>query len=641
MSEARTRAGASAAGASPGEEGRGAGLALAAVLALLLGAVFCVGYLPTQDGPQHVFTVHARAHLDDPATGWGDWLEASTPLTNHGFGLLFAPLDAFLPWQTALSLALGAMVALWAVGAFALAKAVAPQRAWLGVALAAAALQWSLYMGLFSFHIATGFGLLVCALAWSRPWNRPLRAMLAGLLLVQALLHVVPAIVSGFAIAVLGLCRAGRGGRLREATRIALMGAPAACVALALALAGLEELARHHPGGSDASSFAPAPWWALGRCFTSGPAWRAWPPALLGTATLAAWAAVRRLPRRPEDRALLISGAVLLAAALFAPLHIPAWDFFSVRFLPVATCALVVATPLERVRTAGGRRAVAAACVAWSLAATVWAIFHHRDLAARAADALAGLEIPLDRAGPRLPIVLDPYLGRPLDDRLAPVPFAVPLLNLGQLYAVAQGGLPPYGFYVSPHIHAVVLREGARERYPKTVDRRYAAELAVPARADDAELRRAVLAYVGGHAPGYEDVILWGRADDAERLLELGFEAIWQRGGLLLARFEGCPFTLAFPPGSDVRGHTVVEIGWHPSWHVTRRYAVGGARRGAGGRLLLPLRETPCGALWVRLDDEGRACEGADEEGRLLVPSTEATPLVECRVLRPTLTAER
>jgi hypothetical protein len=47
----------------------------------------------------------------------------------------------------------------------------------------------------------------------------------------------------------------------------------------------------------------------------------------------------------------------------------------------------------------------------------------------------------------------------------------------------------------------------------------------------------------------------------------------------------------------------------------------------------MPLRETPCGGLWLRVDDDARRCEGADSEGRLIVASSRATPVIECRVL--------
>jgi len=629
---ARREAGAATVRAAPREAGAAA--VHAAVLAALLAALWCVDYLPTQDGPQHVFSAHARNRLDDPQLGYGRWLEPGTPITNLGFGWVYGGLERFLPWRRALSLALGLQVAVWSVGAFLLARSLGPGRAWLGVALSAAALQWSLYMGLFSFHLATGLGLVALAIGVAAPrWSARRALALSALLLVQALGHVVPAIATGFVLAWLALLRAERGARLRALAQLAAIGAPAACVALALASVGLAKLGDYNQGTTaPVLGPGPAPWWALAKCFTSGPAWRAWPLTLLALAS-PALALASRSPRKVEDRALLAAGASLLAAAAFLPLHIRAWDFFSVRFLPLGIACCVVALPFERLAPPL-RRVAAASLAAFALAATAWAAGYHRELEARAAEALAGLDAPVTVAGPRLPIVLDAYLGRPLDNASASVPYAVPLLNLGALYAVAQGGVPPYGFYVSPQIHGIVMRAEARPHFPYAVDRRYAIDLADPAHADDTAMRRAVVALTAGHGARYADVILYGRPDDADWLLSLGFAPEFRAGGLALARFEGCPVTLRFPPGSDVRGQTVVEMGWLPAWHATQRYAVGGGRHDSDGAIRLPLRETPCGGLWIRLDDDGRRCEGADPEGRLVIQSPRRTPVVECRVPR-------
>jgi hypothetical protein len=609
---------------------------------LILASIWSVDYLPTHDGPQHIFSIHAANHLDTPETGWSRWLRPAFPLTSHGFELFFAPLDAWLPWPTALRATLTLMTLLWAGGAFWFVHAVRPQRSWLGVLLAGAAFQWSLYMGLFPFYAATAFGLVVLALAFGAPrWNARRRWLLAALLFLQALMHVVPAMLTGGMVTVLALVRAASGERLRELGRSALLGAPAAAVAVGLAWVGLGTLGDFNERNASEWSFALPGWWTLGKCFLAGPAWRAWPLTLLAAAAPAVALARRRGRLRNEDRALLLAGIPLLLGSALLPLDLRAWDLFSMRFLPLAVCALVATLPVEDIASVRGRRVCAAALAAFALASSGWALAYNRDLAARSRDALAGLDAPLERDGPRLPIVLDPYLGRPLDERRALVPYALPLLNLGPLYAASQGGVAAYGFIGNPHLHHVVLRAETRAAFPPAPDRKYAAELAAPGQVGDEALRGAILAYVAAHGADYQDVILWGTPEDAQHLLELGFAADWQRGGLLLARFRGCPLTVRFPAGSPVKGSTVVELGWHPAWHVTHRYALGGARREADGSLTLPLRQTPCGAVWLRFQDGGRVCEGADAEGRLLVASTTATPEVECRVQRVTATARR
>ena len=93
---------------------------------------------------------------------------------------------------------------LWALGAFCFVRAVRPERSWLGLPLGAAALQWSLYMGFFSFYVATAFGLFILAYAFRSAPERARQSLwLAVLLWLQAIMHVLPAILTGLTVAAL------------------------------------------------------------------------------------------------------------------------------------------------------------------------------------------------------------------------------------------------------------------------------------------------------------------------------------------------------------------------------------------------------------------------------------------------------
>jgi hypothetical protein len=354
-------------------------------------------------------------------------------------------------------------------------------------------------------------------------------------------------------------------------------------------------------------------------------------PVLAGLGgVLALWQA--RQQHSAEDRALAASGALLLLAAVLLPLHLRAWDFFSVRFLPLGVVALVAVIPLERLRHAGLRRGVAFALALWAFAATGWAWQHHRDLYARIAPALAGLDAPIARDGLRLPIVLDPYLGEPVPAE-AEVPYVVPALNLGALYATSQGGVVPYTFTLNPVLHHALRRDETWATVPGAVDRRYAIDLARSAAGRDPLFRRAVLAYVAAGATAYQDVVLWGQPQDVQQLREMGYRIDFQQGGLAIARFEGCPLTVRV---SDAEPGTSLTIGWHPAQQITHRYPLGRGRLVEGGARELRLRQS-CGPLWVGLDAAGLACQGADAAGRLLVHSTRQTPQIVCRAQRTDL----
>jgi hypothetical protein len=614
-----------------------AGLVLASVIVANLAGVWSVDHLPTHDGPQHIFSLHAASRLADPEAGYDRFLRAGLPITNHGFAALYAPFDLWLPWRTATRVALSGMLLLWCAGGVALARALHPRRLWLGALLAGLGFQWSLYMGLFSYYVATALGLGVLAYGVAaRHWGMRQRAVLGSLLFLQALLHVFPAIATGGLLLSLGLARATRSERPGELLRCAAMGLPAGLVALVLLAAA--------PGQSDlaqagaSAAYAPE-WpglWILAKCFAAGPAWRAWPPLLLGlTSAILGWRGWRS--RDAQDRGLLTGGGALLAAAVVLPLDAPGWDFFSVRFLPLGAACLLLTLPLERIR-APGAAVSAAALAVLAIASALWALDYNRTLAARSAPALAGLEADLRRTGPRLALVMDPLLGRPLEDRAALVPYAAPLLNLGQLYATEQGGFPAYTFAISPVTHHVLVRDDAARAFPPVPDRNFPVLLAREGGAADTPLRRRLLTYAAAYGAAFEDVILWGHPSDAELLLARGFVADWREGGLLLAHFEGCPLALSLDSAGaldedDLDGPIEVELGWLPLSEPARRFrAERDPAAGVGpGSRRIPLPGAPCGPVWIRARTAGGAtCRGVDAEGRLLVPEVRATPELIC-----------
>jgi hypothetical protein len=601
------------------------------LLGFIAASVAGVAYLPTHDGPQHIFTIHVANHLDEPGTGWSRWLEPNMPLTNQGFTAIFGPLDALLPWDRAARIAVAVMTLLWALGAFCFVRAVRPERRWLGLPLGAAALQWSLYMGFFSFYTATAIGLFILAYAFRSGPERPRqRLWLALLLLLQAFMHVLPAILTGLTLAALLWLRAEPGRRSRELLRIALLGAPAALLAVAALVVGSDGLQETET----AFRFQQPPWWMLGKCFLGGPAWRAWPLTLLAAGALLVPLARRRAGLRAEDAALLLAGGGFLLAGAVLPLHLPAWEFFSVRFLPLAVCALVASLPLERLHAPRWRAACAALLALFAFASTGWAYRYTRELVALSRDALAGLEADISRDGWRLPIVLDAYLGQPFEKSEAAMPFMAPLVNLGKLYATAQGGIPSHSFVSNRAIHVVVIAQDRLDEIPALAEPRFAVELLEPSNAGDQALRRAITGYLAAHATGYQDVILWGEPQDVGYLIALGFEPDWRRGGLAILRFKGCPLAIRFPAGSELEDDAVLELGWFPARGVTHRYTIGNARREPDGSLTLPVRQS-CGSMWIRFQDAAAVCEGSEPDGRLMIPWNRTTPQLECRVRSP------
>lgn len=606
---------------------------VAALIATNLAAIWTLDYLPTHDGPQHIYTVHAAQRLGDPSAGYDRYLEAAHPITAHGFAVLFAPFDMWLPWQTAYRVALSLMLLLWISGSVSLARSLDPKRTWLGILLAGAGFQWSLYMGLFSFYIAVAFGLWVLAFAISRESLRPRdHAILGALLFVQALFHIFPALLTSAVVGMVGLSRVSARERMRTAAVSLLSMAPVLLIAVLLAIGSGEQAQYHSRADTDWQYTWPG-LWILGKCMSGGPAWRAWTLTLLaGMSPLVAVAMFRdRLETR--DRVLLMAGTGLLAAALALPLHLKGWDFFSLRFIPLAVVCLLVGFPLEAA-TARMRKAFSVAAALFAIASSVWALGYNQNLDQRSAPALAGLSQDLTRDGPRLPIVMDPYLGRPLDDREALMPFVVPLLNLGQLYATQQGGFAADTFAISPTTHQVLIRPDA-EPYPAYPDRSYAIALAAAAPGDREELRRRIASYAASFGAGFEDVILYGTNDDADLLIARGFEVDFRAEGLMLAHFRGCSLSLEVNQASDAGRdtNTEIEMGWYPLLETSQRFVMS-----PSASSVFDLTGAPCGPVWLRVTSaadaaEGsapRTCRGADAQGRLILPDSRNTPRVRC-----------
>ncbi len=613
--------------ASGGLEDRLAALALAVLLIAIGFAAAHPAYIPTHDGPQHVYAVHVANHLGDPARGWESWFEIARPVTSLGFAAVFGPLDLWLPWPVALRCTVAVLALFWAGAAYALARALHPERAWLGLALGGAAFGWTFYMGFFSFHLASSFGLLV--LAWAiakRPETPRQVALLAVLLGGVALLHVMSAAVTGCVLAALYWRRAPRGALGAACLRIAAIALPATAVALALVWPGADSLGEP---GTAPPPLTPAPWWALAKCFTGGPAWRAWPLTLLALAAPLVALARRRAGRSAEDEALLVAGGAALAAAAWLPMDLASWEYFAPRFLPIGVSALALTLPIERLAR-GARVAARVALATFAFASTGWAWMYHEALAGASASALSGLETNLVRSGVRLPIVFDTGADPDLPPARAAMPFALPWVNLGQLYAASQGGLTPYGFVRNARMHHLVVRPDAVERAPARLDRSYLTDLTRPGPAGDRAFRDALLAYLASRATAFEDVVFYGRSEEADRLNELGFSEDWRRDGLSIARFRGCPVTVHLSPEIARSGASALETGWLPAWHPHARYALADGDHAQDGSRALRLRET-CAGLWLRLADASAVCDGADAEGRLRVASTQETPDVICR----------
>ncbi len=601
-----------------------AGWASATLLSvLMLTALFVVDYVPTNDGPQHIFMSYAVRHLDDPASGYGRYLSAGTAFTGLGFDAIFGVAHVFLPWRAAVQATLAVTVLLWAWGFMFLAASAFPARRWLGLLGFASAFQWSLWMGLFPFTIATGFGFVTLGFALRRPRPQPhWRALIAAALFCQAVFHAFAAFLTGFAVAVIWMTMAQR--RLREMGWLALCALPAIAVAWssASAIAQVTEANVIHPESTR--------WLLLARGFVSGPTWRAMPLALLGLGALAAWIGRSRRGSLPNEAALFWVAGTLTVAAMVSPLHLPGWQFFGVRFVPMATLLACLLLPTERFGPRI-RRATHAAVVGFGVASITWAGSYHRIARANIADALAGLDAPVRRSGARLPVVFDPAPGEPAEKIERRVPFVAPLQNIGLLYAVAQGGVPHGMFIGRKDAHLLTWRDPPNGPTPDTPGPELA-QLPHPQRLDN------LLRY----GSDYDDLLIIGKPGDFAAAAARGFAVDFQQGNALIAHFVGCPVQLDLDAGADAAGQVIVAVGWNGQSAISASRRAPAAFPGP-----MPFPNSPCGGVWLRVlfdrNADGRAspgdrvCEGADQGGFLHHVAMREATRITCRIGREIL----
>jgi hypothetical protein len=442
-------------------------LCVALLSVVAVGAIWCVDYIPTNDGPQHVFQGFAARHLDDTQRGYASYLERSTPVSSLGFDSIYGAALGILAWRHALRVALSVNALLWSWGVLALALAVRPARRWLGLLGFATVFQWSLYMGFFSFHLATGLGFLIAAFAVRRRnWGLHHRAMLAGLLLLQAVAHVFAAAATGLVLGVLALLRSPANRRLREMVWLCLTVLPVACVAWLGRTKEADSLEQMAGLWSLSARLG-----MLASCFLGGPAWRAWSIVGLALAGGTFFALSADSRRDPDQRALVIVGSLFLSLSVLAPFDLPNWSYFALRFAPSALIYLALLLPTERLAEGWGRTASAAAFTAYALASLSWAWGYHRDLRRRSDDALSGLDARIVRSGPRLPLILDPLQGEPFAPLARSMPFAVPSLSLDMLYMTEQGGISPNQFTPLPTLHPVIWRQHPEAPFPPSPPR--------------------------------------------------------------------------------------------------------------------------------------------------------------------------
>jgi hypothetical protein len=596
---------------------------------LLVGTMWVVPYLPTNDGPEWIFATHAENHYSDHGTPYRDALVPTLQFASRGISAVYGPFEAWLGWERGLQVALSLVLLASAWGFMALVVALRSERWALGLLGFPLALSWGLYFGLWPFVVSSALGLFILALVVRlREVTWTGRVAVALLLLTQAVAHVFGAILTGGAVLLLCVARSPRGKRLAEAAKVALTGLPAAGV-----LAACVWVSRTAASTSYAHDFARLPWRdvvaTFPRTIAPGPIGRA---VVVTLAVLAASivGAVRACRSRTDsaDRGLGVAAVLLLLLAALAPYQIPGWQFFSQRFIPLGVALALVVLPVERL----SGRLQRVAPIALFASATLWLGLtypFHRRLAALCPDAIAGLDTKVHIASQVLTVALRPTESSTYDYVHAEVPLTNLLHHMGALYAVALGGVPDRLFAGNPAIDAFEARPGSR---PTPNLEHYARAFVRQAFTRDLAFRNEVESELAAFGVLYDEVVVLGALPgDLALWRDRGFVADWSSSATLVAHFEPCAidFTVPVseaepPPGLDVGiGRIQLLSSSHPRFVVED-----------DNLAHTTLAPAPCGdvvvrARWERPSGTG-FCRNANASGEILAHVTRTSRGVAC-----------
>lgn len=606
--------------------------------AALVYALWAVPYIPTVDGPQHILSAHIENHFADPGSLYPLFYTILPQFAGKGFALIYGPVESLLPWRTALRLTLSLIALAFAWGFALVVLALdarrddvtrAPPRRPIAMLGFVIALPWSFYMGSFAFIVGSTFGLYTLAFVLRRaPATAGRRAILAALLLVQSVCHVFTAILTGTVVAVVAVATAPKGERLRELGRMALVGLPAI---------GLLGLTYHYRQiqVSEQRIFE----WSLGerfgeisRWFVPGPSLRAW--LVIGLMLGGAAAILRRgraARERPVELALACLTVAFVGLTMFAPLHMPGWQFLAPRFAIVPMVLGLALLPVPQLRSASARRAMLPLVTVCCVGSALTSANLHRKLAEGCADTLAGLDAPLHFEGLRLPFVINPICGTPRHATDGPIPRASLAHNSPLLYLIDHGGIGTKMFRGAPSIHAVGF---IADRRPPLPDPRHVDIAQSQWFENDPKIRASLLIDLAADGMPFEGIhVVGGRPSDYRVLNERGYVTEYENSSIFIGRFVGCSSELVLPAEAVGREPVRYEYGLFSKAILTpepRPIATGVVppeMPATDGALHIPLRARPCGEIWIRVywdvDGSGsytpgdRVCENAHWQGRL------------------------
>jgi hypothetical protein len=290
----------------------------------------------------------------------------------------------------------------------------------------------------------------------------------------------------------------------------------------------------------------------LPRIVAPGPAARALViAAVVAILLVASLVALVGRATETTSRSLALAAVLFALAGAFLPLHIPGWQYFSTRFVPLAVLLAIAVVPLERLASPSGVRWSSIAIFVCSAAWLVTSYPFHRRLADTATAALRGLEAPVTRHEVWLPFILDPFNGLAMDPTASEVPYLAPLLHIGALYATVHGGIIPFTFASSPATCPFQVRPLGLPARPLPDPTLVWNVIDSDPFHKDPVFRHGFEDDLANYAMYYEGVLLVGaEPSDIAHWKARGFLSEWQGDSVFLGHFEPCAVDVVTTPSS-------------------------------------------------------------------------------------------
>ncbi len=520
--------------------------------AMTLWSLFVVPYLPTNDGPQHIFSAHVENHYDDPKSIYPIYVTLSPQFAYSGFSMIMIPMEKLFGWRLGSQLAIAFILLLNAWGFIAMVLALNQKRKWLSLLAFPFAWSFFIYMGFFAFAIGTGLGLWITACVLGiKQWNWLRWASLSGALFLQATFHVFTAVLTGTLVLCLFVFREqGWWNRIKRALKIGLLGIPASLIGLLTFLTWgitsgtppFRERWMDHlfifP-----RTVMPGPW-------SQTLAWL----LLIVVAIGFGFYQLKKRAMSSDEVILFIFGTLSLLMAFFLPRDISNWQGFSMRFIPIAVSSLLILLPFEQLITTKAK--ILSGVLFFLIAFTFLKTFAsmNQDLYAHCKD---WIEFPVQpthsnlRENPRiLHIALTRTCGQTDNPPQMEIPHLSPEFHGAMLYAIQSDSLPASFFSGSMAGAAIKPREPpgiTPERPYKKLGAQFIPSgimklLELKYKKREKFIGRAASRGLGAE---YNHILITGlKNGDSEIFQQMGFVEDKRQGDVSLQHFEPCSVTL-------------------------------------------------------------------------------------------------